>query len=559
MMFSPIVPVSAAPPAKKANATVAPATSNAKKGKTGTPTANTKKGKAQGAVKQDSKAELQKRQQSAQAEVRKTQEELKQNEAEVKKNLSELSLLEDGIANSKKETDALSSEVGKLSGKIATLEKSIASENKQLTHLRTEYLKAVKKMRVSRKRNSKMAYLFSAKDLAQAERRMRYLKEFSEWKDRKTGEINAKVAKLKKENEELQQAKSDKKVILGREMQAQNKLNEQKQRQDILVAELKANGDVLRDHLAKKQAEVNALKGQVAAVIAEEQRKAEAERKRKEEAAKAAAAKKAAEEAAAKEAAAKRAAEEATRKKAAEEAAKKKAAEEAAKKEAAKKEAPKKEPVKKEAPKKESPKKEEPKTNTTSNTSKGDYAAARKRKPRNTQPKETPKETTKETKAPVQEKVQQKETPAKPAPAPASSGNGFASKKGSLPRPVDGAFRITGKFGRHALPDLPDVTYDNPGIDVEVAKGANVKCVYEGTVSGVYMVPGFSTVIIVSHGDYYTVYGNVASASVKVGDQVSQGKVLGKLAEDPDNRGHSTLHFEVWKGREKTNPQSWIR
>lgn len=487
-------------------------------------------------------ADLKKQQQSVQAEVKKTQDELRQNEIEVKKNLNELTVLEDGIATSKKETDALSSEVTKLSGKISDLEKRIAIHNKELEHLRAEYLKAVKKMRISRKRNSGMSFLFSAKNIAQAERRMRYLKEFSDWKEKQTGKINAQLEVLKKENAELQRARKDKDVMLGREMKAQNKLNEQKRQQGVIVAELKANGDVLRAHLAKKQAEVNALKGQVAAVIAEEQRKADADRKRKEDAARAQ-----------REAAERKAAEEAAAKKRAQDAAAKKAAEEAkAKDNVAKKEAVK-DAAKKDAPKQTAQKKEEPKKDTSKDNSKGGYAEARKRQPRSDTKKETPKEA-------APKKEQPKEQPKKTVEVPKSQDDGgFVSAKGSLPRPVDGAFRVTGKFGRHALPDLPDVTYDNPGIDVEVAKGATAKCVYEGTVSGVYVVPGFSTVVIVSHGDYYTVYGNISSASVKAGDKVKQGQSVGRLAEDADNPGHSSLHFEVWKGREKLNPQSWIR
>ena len=92
-----------------------------------------------------------------------------------------------------------------------------------------------------------------------------------------------------------------------------------------------------------------------------------------------------------------------------------------------------------------------------------------------------------------------------------------------------------------------------------MAQGAAAQAVFPGRVSGVYMIPGFSTVIIVNHGNYYTIYGNIASASVKVGDSVRQGQALGRLAPDPDAPGHSKIHFEVWKNREKLNPLNWIR
>ena len=130
--------------------------------------------------------------------------------------------------------------------------------------------------------------------------------------------------------------------------------------------------------------------------------------------------------------------------------------------------------------------------------------------------------------------------------------------RGRLPKPVAGGFRVVSPFGRQSLPDLPDVVYDNPGIDAEVAKGASAQAVYSGNVSAVYRVPGFSVVVIVNHGNYYTVYGNIESASVKVGDNVRQGQSLGRLAPDADDPSHSTIHFEVWRHREKLNPMSWI-
>ncbi|MDE6272668.1 MAG: peptidoglycan DD-metalloendopeptidase family protein [Muribaculaceae bacterium] len=517
-----------------------------------------------------SSKELKKQQQSAQAEINKTREDIRKNEEEVKKGLNELSRLEDGIAISKKETQTLSNEVGKLSGKISDLESKIAADERELGRLRTEYLKAVKKMRVSRKRNSGFAYLFSAKNMAEAERRMRYLKEFSEWKTWQTEAINARVEALKANRKDLERAKSDKNVMLNREMTAQKKLNEQKARQDVIIADLKANGDVLQAHLAKKQAEVNQLKNQVAAVIAEEQRRleeqrrAEAERKRKqEEAARAERERKEKErlerERAEKERKEREAAEAARKRQAQEEIESRREREEAKKKESSaqketpKKTEPKKTEPKKETPKKTEPKKTEPKKETSpKKESNKSYAEARQRKPRNEAPKkEEPKKTTSKKEEPRQDSPKQEPKQ--------NSGGDFAGMRGALPRPVSGAWRITGKFGKHSLPDLPNVTYDNPGIDVEVSKGAAVNAVYQGSVSGVYMVPGFGTVIIVNHGDYYTVYGNIASASVKVGDKVKQGQRLGSAGENPDDPGHGSLHFEVWKGREKQNPTGWIK
>ena len=170
---------------------------------------------------------------------------------------------------------------------------------------------------------------------------------------------------------------------------------------------------------------------------------------------------------------------------------------------------------------------------------KKDYAEARKRKPRGDKSSTASKANT--------------------AKSSASQAGNFAAMRGSLPRPVSGAFRVTSQFGRHSLPELPDVMYDNPGIDAETSAGASAQAVYGGRVSGVYVIPGFSTVVIVNHGNYYTVYGNIASPSVKVGDVVKQGQAVGKLAPSEDDPSHSSIHFEVWKNRDKLNPLDWIR
>ena len=135
----------------------------------------------------------------------------------------------------------------------------------------------------------------------------------------------------------------------------------------------------------------------------------------------------------------------------------------------------------------------------------------------------------------------------------------FASLRGKLPRPVDGSWRVTNPFGRHAMPEMPEIEYDNPGIDAEVAKGTSVKAVCGGKVSGVYKLAGYGNVVIVNHGDYYTVYGNLGSTNVSVGTQVGSGTALGTAGSDPDDPRRGSVHFEVWKGREKQNPSAWIR
>lgn len=517
-------------------------------------------GKQQGGRKETS-ADVKRRQEATQQEIRKTKAEIAENEKAVAVGISNLRKLEGDIEVSRKEIGHITGEVKTLSTNITGLEKNIGAEEKRLDKLRKDYMSAVKKMRVARKSNSALAFVFASKSFSEAMRRMRYLKDFSAWKDKQTQEITRTVGSLKKERQMLAGAKADRDAALRRQVEARNRLEQQHAQQDALVVDLRRNGEALNSHLAKKQAEANQLRNQVSALIAQEearrqeaQRQAELrEQQRREAEAKA--------EAQRQEAIRQREIAEAREREKTEAEAKAKAAEESKtekdKKSASKSEVSKKETSKKEASKKETSKKETAKKETTKKESgkKKDksYADARKRRPRSQSSGNTKTEASKPT-SPAQTPAK---TPTKPSVV--AGGNGFESMKGSLPRPVAGAFRVVSPFGRQTLPELPDVVYDNPGIDAEVAKGAVVQAVYGGTVSAVYVVPGFSTVVIVNHGNYYTVYGNIASPAVKVGDSVKQGGALGKLAVDADDPSHSTIHFEVWKKREKQNPMSWIR
>lgn len=491
---------------------------------------NTARKRSQSA-KPETSEDVRRKHEAAQKDIKLTEEQIRQNEAKIKKSLSDLNRINSEIAVTRTKVSDMATQLNKLNSQISSLETQISANEKALEKLRSEYLKAVKKMRVSKRNQSTLAFIFASENFNQALRRMRYLKQFSEWKDKQSAEINKKVDELKRQTALLEQTRADKDRVYTKQLAAQKTLETQGRQQDALVGELRKNGEALKTHLSKKQAEANALRNRIASLIAAEEQKAAEQRAARERAE----------------------AERVAKEKAAAEAQAKAEAERQAKAEAEKKQQAaavdqQKADKKKEKPKTEKKKEEKPKKQTS--TSK-DYAEARNRKPRGVNNKAgSSGGTTTGSNASKGSSTS--------AGSASSSGN-FGAMRGSLPRPVDGSWRITSRFGRQSLPDLPDVVYDNPGIDAEVANGATAKAVYGGNVSGVYMIPGFGTVVIVNHGDYFTVYGNLASSSVKPGDNVKQGQAVGKVGASQDDPARSSIHFEVWKHRDKLNPQDWVR
>lgn len=131
----------------------------------------------------------------------------------------------------------------------------------------------------------------------------------------------------------------------------------------------------------------------------------------------------------------------------------------------------------------------------------------------------------------------------------------FASNKGKLPWPVDNGVIIE-KFGQHYHPLFKGVKLPfNNGINISTSAGKSVKSVFHGVVSRVVIIPGYNQCVLVEHGNYFTFYCKLADVSVKVGDRINTGDIIGTLAVSNNT---STLHFELWNKTIKQDPELWL-
>ena len=132
----------------------------------------------------------------------------------------------------------------------------------------------------------------------------------------------------------------------------------------------------------------------------------------------------------------------------------------------------------------------------------------------------------------------------------------FAKNKGKLPWPVKQGV-ITERFGVHNHPVYKNLKLpDNPGIGFTTSKGADVFCVFDGEVRKIIVMPGYNQCVLVQHGEYFTLYCKLSKVSVKSGQKVTTGEKLGTLEADGNA---SSLHFQVWKGTDKQDPERWLR
>lgn len=131
----------------------------------------------------------------------------------------------------------------------------------------------------------------------------------------------------------------------------------------------------------------------------------------------------------------------------------------------------------------------------------------------------------------------------------------FYANKGKLPWPVTQGL-VVRKFGIHSDALHSNVKRFSDGIDILTLKDADIRAVFQGTVT--FISYNFSTnyVVFIRHGDYVSMYINVVDLKVKKGDKVNTKDVIGKVGYDPENG--SVLYFQIWKNQQKENPQLWL-
>ena len=128
----------------------------------------------------------------------------------------------------------------------------------------------------------------------------------------------------------------------------------------------------------------------------------------------------------------------------------------------------------------------------------------------------------------------------------------FERNRGSLPWPASGY--IIAHFGPNKLPG--GIDYDNPGVTIGAKIGEAVKAVFDGEVTLVSYIEDKQAVFI-KHGKYFTVYSNLASASVQRGDNVKTGQVIGKAGANDEGQGQ--VDFILMKESSQVNPEQWLR
>lgn len=102
------------------------------------------------------------------------------------------------------------------------------------------------------------------------------------------------------------------------------------------------------------------------------------------------------------------------------------------------------------------------------------------------------------------------------------------------------------------------------GIDIKADKGADVKCIADGTIKSIKTDPRYGISVIIKHNNgFESVYACLLNEAqgLKEGDKVIQGQTIGNIGNSGvfEVTEGMHLHFEMLKDGEYVNPDIYIK
>lgn len=455
--------------------------------------------------KKTDKTTIQQQKQATTKKLKQNTKKLEQNKAETSKKLRELSLVQEEIKSLNSELKNGTTTLDSLKKAVSCVTDTINDYNQRLENLSNKYANALRHQQGNFQSVSAIAYLFSSKDVSQALRKYRALKNFAKWRERKAGEIETLKIKLEDRRLELGKLKERQASLVSKLDARKKDLENSEATNKKLIADLNKKGNEIKSIIEQDRKQLEELNKALEKLIAEEQARIAEEKRKEEERLRAEEQKRLEEERLAAE-----------RQKA----------------------------------------EEQEKLLARQNQKKRRPDAKKKKEGKDkTQPVSAPTKN-----SPAENTPQNNSNSGLTARNVTQLSSGFLAAKGKLPYPVDGRHVVVRGFGRQKHPDLPLIETDNPGIDISVDRNATARAIYEGTVSAIFKQPGYNNIVMVRHGDYITIYANLTDISVSKGERIAPGRALGRIAVDEDDsQGRSIIHFEIRHEKEKENPLLWLK
>lgn len=215
-----------------------------------------------------------------QKQIAETESLLKDTKKDVGSQLNGLAALTGQIEERKRYIIAINNDMESIDRELSSVESQLKKLQRDLKDKKKKYESSVQYLYKNKSVEEKLMFIFSAKNLGQTYRRLRYVREYATYQRLQGEEILKKQEQVNQKKKELQQVKSAKEKLLQERESEKTKLEDQEKEKRTMVANLQKKQKGLQGEINKKRREANQLNARIDKLIAEEIERA---RKRAEE------------------------------------------------------------------------------------------------------------------------------------------------------------------------------------------------------------------------------------------------------------------------------------
>ena len=224
--------------------------------------------------------ELENQRNELQQQIAESETLLRSTKKDVKSQLDNLALINGQIADRKKYINAIEQDVKSLNNEINALLRQLKTLQRDLKDKKDKYESSVQYMYRNKSIHEKLLFIFSAENLSQTYRRLRYVREYANFQRLQAVEIERKQKQVNAKKAELEVTRGAKEKLLKEGEAEKKKLEKQEKEKQGILHGLKRKQRGIQSEINKKRRSANKLNAQIDRLVEQEIEKA---RKRAEE------------------------------------------------------------------------------------------------------------------------------------------------------------------------------------------------------------------------------------------------------------------------------------
>tara|TARA_S200000501_G_scaffold145454_1_gene137349 strand:- start:6288 stop:7451 length:1164 start_codon:yes stop_codon:yes gene_type:complete len=216
------------------------------------------------------------RQKTLETQKKRLQAEIKQINSLLFKNTKQeksvLSQVEDLNVKILVRTDLVN--VNKQQANLLTLQINVNQRNitnfrKELELLKKDYAEMIRKSYKSKSAQNRLMFLFSSDDFLQAYKRIQYIKQYTNYREKQGEQIAEKTKTLQSLNKNLLEQKAQKEGLVLENQKVQEQLQQERKSQQRLIRSLKNKSRSLAGEIKQKQRKAQAIDREIERLIRE--------------------------------------------------------------------------------------------------------------------------------------------------------------------------------------------------------------------------------------------------------------------------------------------------